>query len=160
MPGEYDKTRYRGSRQKIGGATILVELDTLKAWFGLNRQSGYAFLSALKVPLVHIRNNAYFNLYQLDKALFYVTHIGNKNFASPGSKPKVQGRAKRMNKYDIEITDEDLKRMETPEFIAEFYATSPISKTRSSYKSELKRIEKEQKKKRKADAKKTKEKTK
>ena len=110
--------------KSLGSANLLAEVGELVDRWGVTRQAAFRLLRALHVPLLHITNEAYFNMYALEKVIYYLSRHGATGFSAPGSDYKNKDRAKMTHLGDtkVEITDKDIKVMATPLFIAEWQA--------------------------------------
>jgi hypothetical protein len=63
----------------------LCELDTFAKQFGLDRAGARRLLDRMSVPLIHIRDCAYYNEFTLERAIYVVTRPGGPGFAGPGT---------------------------------------------------------------------------
>ena len=130
----------------IGTSILLMELKEASKFFpGRSRQQLGNTLRALGVPLFYDKeNNTFFNLYTLEKILFYLLRVGGDGFAAPGSIYRMKQHYKGA-KYPpcLQVTEEDIQEMNSPEVAAERLATGPKGKGgRVSYLATLRDIEK------------------
>jgi len=106
-------------RQKVGDANYWLEVEHLTMAWGLTRRAAFKALHKLRVPIVYFGSNAFFNSYALDKVLYYVTRHGGPGFAGPGTSAK-RNVGRRNTISCVELSDQDLVRMEDPAFVAEW----------------------------------------
>lgn len=111
-----------------------MEVAVFEDWLALNRATAYKLLRALRIPLLHIGNNSFFNLHTLDRVLFYLNRLTGRGFAAPGStfKAKNKHRNPVYGAPLLEITEADLKAMQDPIFVAEWLAFGPGSTNRGA----------------------------
>jgi len=113
----------------LGNSNLLAKVGTLEERWGVTRQAAFRLLRAVRVPMLHIGKEAYFNFYALEKAIYYLTRHNGMGFASPGSdyKNKDRHKNKKLGDVRIELTDADVEKMGDPVFVAEFLAMSSKS---------------------------------
>lgn len=111
-----------------------MEVAVFEDWLKLSRATAYKLLRALRIPLLHIGDNSFFNLYTLDRVLFYLNRLSGPGFAAPGSTFKAKNKHKDPNLGHpcLEITDADLAAMQDPVFVAEWLAIGPGSTNRGA----------------------------
>jgi len=111
-----------GKARPMGNSNLLAEVEVLVDTWGVTRRAAFALLKALKVPLLHMTDEVFFNMYALEKVVFYLSRHGGTGFSAPGSNHKNHNRKNLSRKTPIKvsITDDDLVIMESPEFIAEW----------------------------------------
>jgi len=89
-------TQRKPPAQKIGGQKIgdltLREVGSLALAMGISRQAAHSLCQSLRVPLLYIRNNMFFNESALVRILYYLTKAGGPGFAAPGSLYKEKHR--------------------------------------------------------------------
>jgi len=114
----------RPLQHRIGTANQLTEVKYLSTWLGLHRKTAFQLLRRLRVPLIYIGKDAYFNLHTLDRVLYYLNRLAGVGFAAPGStfKNKKQYRKTNTEHPSFEITAKDIKAMSDPVFVAEWLA--------------------------------------
>jgi hypothetical protein len=111
----------RSKNQRIGEANLLVEVNELAENFECTPRTAIMILTALRIPIVHAPNKKrYFNFHTFEKVLFYLTRCGGQGFAMSGSEFRRHFRQGVDKVTLIEMTDEDMKAMEDPVFVAEF----------------------------------------
>jgi hypothetical protein len=79
--------KYRVGAQKIGGI-MFKELSYMAAAFGISRVKARTLCKSLHVPLIYIGDSVLFNESTLTRILYYLTKVGGKGFAAPGSRYK------------------------------------------------------------------------
>ena len=116
--------------QHLGNSNLLAEVGVLVEKWDITRNAAFRLLRAVKVPLLHIAGRAYFNMYALEKVIYYLSKHGSSGFAAPGSDYKNKDRHKNesLGNVKVEITDKDLEAMDDPIFIAEWQVTANGSK--------------------------------
>ena len=99
----------------------LTPLHTIREVFKLptSRQAAL-ILKSLKIPILYIGNEAYYNLYMLDKVLYYASRMGGEGFAAPGTVEKQKGRSMAM----FQINDEDMAIINSLDFTIEWLTMS------------------------------------
>ena len=120
----------------MGPTNIMMEVTSICDWMGVTSNTAYLILESLNVPLFRVGNRAFFNLYSLDKVLYYLNRMGGPGYIAPGSTLKDSGRYKK-GKFKViptRITEEDVLNMKDPEFEAEWMATGPQGRTKAKYK--------------------------
>ena len=60
----------------------------MAAAFGISRSKAHRLCKNLHVPLIYIGDNILFNESTLTRMLYYLTKVGGKGFAAPGSNYK------------------------------------------------------------------------
>ena len=108
----------------LGDSNLLAEVCVLVERWDVTRQSIFRLLRAMRVPMLHIQKKAYFNMYALEKAVYYLSRHGGSGFAAPGSdyKNKDRHKMKHLGNITIELTDEDMHKMGNSIFVAEWLA--------------------------------------
>lgn len=102
---------------------MLCDVSVLEDRWGCSRHAATLLLKKLRIPLMHVQKQAFFNMYTLEKVVFFLTRFGGRGFIAPGSETKRQGRYVG-GSVPTEISDEDVKEMGSALFIAEFAAQS------------------------------------
>lgn len=115
--------------EMLGNSNLLAEVGVLMERWLVTRQAAFRLLRALRVPMLHIKGQAYFNMYALEKAIYYLSRHSGTGFAAPGSdyKNKDRHKNKSLGNVSIELTDEDVDAMDDPVFVAEWLAMSSKS---------------------------------
>ena len=114
---------------QLGNSNLLAEVGTLVERWHVTRQAAFRLLRALRVPMLHIKDQAYFNMFALEKAIYYLSRHSGDGFAAPGSeyKNKDRHKNKKLGDIRIELTDKDLEEMNSSLFMAEYLAMSSKS---------------------------------
>jgi len=112
-------------KEQVGPANALMEIETLEDWLGISRATVCRLLRSLKVPLFHVGRKSFYNLHTLERVLFYLNRLGGSGYAAPGSlfKTKNMHKSKAYEQPALEITEDDLRQMGEPIFLAEWMAT-------------------------------------
>jgi hypothetical protein len=143
-------------RQKIGFSNFLYEVDAFARWLGVSRASAMALLKDIKVPVIYVKKRIFFNIYTLDRVLYYLSRLTSPGYAAPGSnfKTKLCDRKLRRKKRGsaplkaedlprLELTDADIEYMTSDaRFIAEWQACNPYGRGLPSYLAILSRTKK------------------
>ncbi len=118
-----------GRAETLGNSNLLAEVSVLVERWHVTKQAAFRLLRALRVPMLHIAGQAYFNMYSLEKAIYYLSRHASMGFAAPGSeyKNKDRHKNKKLGDVRIELTDSDIEEMGSAEFIAEWLAMSSKS---------------------------------
>jgi len=111
---------YEPTRQRLGESNDLVDVKVLAKNMGVSNRAMLATLRGLRIPLVYLGSKIYVNSIALDKALYYCSRHGGPGFAASGTAFK--SRMGQSSPLPLELTDEDLERMNEPLFVAEWLA--------------------------------------
>ena len=123
--------------QQLGDSILLTKVGVLSKKFGIKDTASTHMLRNLRIPIIHIAADSYFNFYALEKAIFFLSRFGGPGYAAPGSSYKNGKRWQAATcRYPprLEITDEDIATMNTPFFVAEWMATGPRNHKPASIK--------------------------
>lgn len=134
-PSEFSKGP--GAMQQLGDSTLLTKIGVITKRWDITDTATTHILRSLRIPIIHIAKDSYFNFYALEKAIFYLSRFGGPGYAAPGSAYKNGKRwAATSCKYPprLEISDEDIAFMNTPFFVAEWMATGPRNHKPASIK--------------------------
>ena len=126
-----------GAMQQLGDSTLLTKIEVITKRWGIKDTAATHILRSLRIPIIHIAKDSYFNFYALEKAIFFLSRFGGPGYAAPGSSYKNGKRWQAATcKYPprLEITNEDVAFMNTPFFIAEWMATGPRNHKPASIK--------------------------
>jgi hypothetical protein len=80
---------------KIGFSVSLVSVKAFGIRMGMQPKSAHSLLTALSIPLLYIKDKAYFNEFSLELVLHLITKPGGQGFATPTSKYVSSGKAAR-----------------------------------------------------------------
>ena len=77
-------------------------------------------LEYLKIPILYLGKERWYNLYALDKVLYYLSRVGGGGFVGPGTNAKNSGKTPFLR----ELTDEDIKVINSVDFTIEWLTMS------------------------------------
>jgi hypothetical protein len=96
--------------QRIG-KEHLVEVKAIQLWFGISRRAAFDLLARLKIPLIYMARDAYFNETTFEATMHLLSAPGGTGFAAPGSSYKVSAKKHKIPAPSTDLTDEDIQRM-------------------------------------------------
>lgn len=107
----------------------LETVESLARRFGMTRSAAYSMLKKLQVPVFHAVDQAWYNIYSLGYALFYLLDVGGPGFAAPGSRKKARGYGRDgAGDIAIELADKEVVKMRDPKLLVRMMMTGPANK--------------------------------
>ena len=101
----------------IGRSTALFRVSTLSYILRITKSAAIKFLRTVKVPILHIGKYGYFSTYELDKALFTLSRVGQTDYAAPGSDYKNKNQHRRANTPAIVEVDDEFVALANSEMV-------------------------------------------